>query len=387
MDFGIYVHWPFCVSKCPYCDFNSHVRETVDQDRWRSALLAETGYWRERIGQQPVRSIFFGGGTPSLMPPATVAALIAEIDAQFGLADDVEITLEANPSTVEAGRFQDFRAAGINRLSLGVQSFDDEALRFLGRAHDADTALAAIATARQTFERFSFDLIYALPDQTGAAWRQQLERAIDLSRGHLSLYQLTIEPNTGFAGAVRRRAFQPMDDDRAADLFDLTQRVCDAAGIPAYETSNHAVPGQESRHNLIYWQYGSWIGIGPGAHGRPVMPDGRRHATANVKKPERWLTQVETNRQGLDEDRSVPAAEQAEEALMMGLRLSRGIDQARFRHRTGTALSDLLDPTAVEGLARAELIVSDGDGIQVRPEGRLLLNSITGQLLDGARGR
>jgi len=379
---GLYVHWPFCVSKCPYCDFNSHVREQVDQGRWRAALLRELTAWRERVGPGALGSIFLGGGTPSLMPPATVEALISCAEDLFGFDEDIEITMEANPSSVEAARFRDFRAAGINRLSLGVQSFDDQALTFLGRAHDAGTARQAIDIARETFPRFSFDMIYALPDQTADQWRAMLGHAIDLANGHLSLYQLTIEPNTGFAGAVRRGAITPMEDDRAADLFDMTQDICAAAGLPAYETSNHAAIGQESRHNLTYWRYGAWIGVGPGAHGRPMI-DGQRHATANLKKPEIWMEAVEDKGMGLEEEAALPRAEQAEEALMMGLRLTEGIDCAAFAERTGRAINDFADTGELADLVTLGLIARDGGRLCVMPEGRLLLNSITARLLGG----
>lgn len=378
--FGVYVHWPFCVSKCPYCDFNSHVREAVDQDRWRAALLREIDHWASQIEPSDISSVFFGGGTPSLMPPATMAAVLAALERRFGFAPDIEITLEANPSSVEAARFADFRAAGANRVSLGVQSFDDKALAFLGRAHDAATALSAIEAARRTFDRFSFDLIYALPGQTAAAWRAELGRALDLAAGHLSLYQLTIEPNTGFAGQVKRGAFRPMADDPAADLFEMTQAVCEAAGLPAYETSNHAAPGQESRHNLIYWRYGRWIGIGPGAHGRPVGLNGERRATANLKKPEAWLHAVEADGCAVAEDRTLPPAEQAEEALMMGLRLTEGIDAERFRRNTGAALDDAMDAAMAAELAEQGMLRLDRDGVAIRPEGRLLLDAIAARL-------
>ncbi|MDF1721516.1 MAG: radical SAM family heme chaperone HemW [Minwuia sp.] len=385
--FGVYVHWPFCVSKCPYCDFNSHVRETVDQARWRQALLAEIAAWAARVPVRPVDTIFFGGGTPSLMPPETVAAVLGAISDTFGLADDVEITLEANPSSIEVGRFRDFRSAGVNRVSLGVQSFDDRALGFLGRAHDAGAAQRGIAVAAAEFDRFSFDLIYALPDQTPGEWRTMLRSALDLAGDHLSLYQLTIEPNTGFAGQVRRGVFDPMDDDRAADLFDLTAGITADAGLPAYETSNHARPGGACRHNLLYWQYGAWIGVGPGAHGRPVMKGGQRHATANHRKPEIWLEAVEAHGLALQEDRPVPAGEQAEEALMMGLRLSDGIDAEMFHARTGgQTLTEVIDPAAWQSLAEDGLVETDGSIRRVTPRGRLLLNSITGALLRARAG-
>ncbi|WP_416899051.1 MAG: radical SAM family heme chaperone HemW [Minwuia sp.] len=371
---AIYVHWPFCVAKCPYCDFNSHVRERIDEARWRDALCREIRTWSERCGG-PAETVFFGGGTPSLMSPDTVGAVLEEIDRCFGLTPDCEITLEANPSSVEAGRFRGYRAAGVNRLSMGIQSFDDAALKFLGRVHDAEAALAAIETARDVFGRFSFDLIYALPGQTEAAWREQLDRALGLAAGHLSLYQLTIEPNTGFAGAVRRGVWTPMDDDRAADFFELTQEICEGAGLPAYEISNHAAPGQESRHNLVYWRYGSWIGIGPGAHGRPVCSDGSRLAASNLKKPERWLEAVTETGSGAEELRPLDTAEQAEEAVMMGLRLAEGLDLSR----PGAAAC--IDEEAAERLSAHGLIERGPARLTVRPEGRLLLNSITASLL------
>ena len=377
---AIYIHWPFCVSKCPYCDFNSHVRDSIDEDRWRDALRREIVGWRERFSGE-VTSIFFGGGTPSLMTPSTVEAVLGEVDQSFGIAAGCEITLEANPSTVEAERFRGFRAAGVNRLSLGVQSFDDSALRFLGRAHDASTALSAIETARHTFDRFSFDLIYALPEQTEAEWRAQLDRALDIAHGHLSLYQLTIEPNTGFAGAVRRGAWAPMDDDRAADFFDLTQSLCEAAGLPAYETSNHAAPGQQSLHNLAYWRYGSWIGVGPGAHGRPVQPDGERFATSNHKKPERWLEAIEADGQATEDFQPLSAAERAEESILMGLRLAEGIDLDRIGRETGLAPDQIIDPEATSAFVEQGLIERSASHLKVLPAGRLLLNAIVSHVI------
>lgn len=377
---AIYIHWPFCVSKCPYCDFNSHVRDSIDEDRWRDALRREIVGWRERFSGE-VTSIFFGGGTPSLMAPSTVEAVLGEVDQSFGIAAGCEITLEANPSTVEAERFRGFRAAGVNRLSLGIQSFDDSALRFLGRAHDASSALSAIETARHTFDRFSFDLIYALPEQTEAEWRDQLDRALDIAHGHLSLYQLTIEPNTGFAGAVRRGAWAPMDDDRAADLFDLTQSLCEAAGLPGYETSNHAAPGQQSLHNLAYWRYGSWIGVGPGAHGRPVQPDGRRFATSNHRKPERWLEAIEAHGQATEDFQPLSAAERAEEAVLMGLRLAEGIDLDRIGRETGLAPDQIIDPEATSAFVDQGLIERRASHLKVLPAGRLLLNAIVSQVI------
>src|ERR1043165_9766172 len=283
-DLALYVHWPFCVSKCPYCDFNSHVRESVDQERWRSALLADLAYETRQTSGRRLGSIFFGGGTPSLMAPATVAALIAAAERHWGFAPGIEISLEANPSSVEAARFADLAAAGVNRVSLGLQSLDDGALRFLGRAHDAKEGLAALATAQRAFGRVSFDLIYALPGQSAAAWQIELGRALSLGTHHLSLYQLTIEPGTRLAALAGRGALVPADPDESAALYELTGELTEAAGLPAYEISNHARPGEESRHNLAYWRYQPYAGIGPGAHGRRGGLATRRH-----KKPENWL--------------------------------------------------------------------------------------------------
>jgi oxygen-independent coproporphyrinogen-3 oxidase len=265
---ALYIHWPFCARKCPYCDFNSHVRETVDHAAWRAALIADMRYEAEFAGDEPLRSIFFGGGTPSLMPPALVGALLEEAEKRWNFAPDIEITLEANPSSVEAANFAGLAAAGVNRVSLGVQSFDDAALRFLGRLHDATGANEALDLALNTFVRVSFDLIYARPQQTEQAWRAELAHALSFGTGHLSLYQLTIEPGTRFATDVRQGAFAPLADDPAADLFALTRELTAAAGLPAYEISNHARPGEESRHNITYWRYQDYAGIGPGAHGR-----------------------------------------------------------------------------------------------------------------------
>ena len=315
--FALYVHWPFCVSKCPYCDFNSHVRETIDQDAWRKALLTDLAYEARLLPGRTLGSIFFGGGTPSLMPPATVAALIEAAGRYWPLADDVEITLEANPSSVEADRFADLRAAGINRVSLGVQAFDDERLAFLGRAHSAREGLDAIATAQRNFARVSFDLIYALPGDTEQQWSSDLDRAIGLGTEHLSLYQLTIEPGTRFAAMAAKGTLTPLDADYAGGLFELTQARTAVAGIPAYEISNHARPGAESRHNLTYWRYGDYAGIGPGAHGRR---NGR--ATLRHRKPENWLTAISRHNHGIELEEALTDSERATEALVMGLRLA-----------------------------------------------------------------
>jgi len=363
--FALYVHWPFCVSKCPYCDFNSHVRETIDQDAWRKALLTDLAYEARLLPGRTLGSIFFGGGTPSLMPPATVAALIEAAGRYWPLADDVEITLEANPSSVEADRFADLRAAGINRVSLGVQAFDDERLAFLGRAHSAREGLDAIATAQRNFARVSFDLIYALPGDTEQQWSSDLDRAIGLGTEHLSLYQLTIEPGTRFAAMAAKGTLTPLDADHAGGLFELTQARTAAAGIPAYEISNHARPGAESRHNLTYWRYGDYAGIGPGAHGRR---DGR--ATLRHRKPENWLTAISRNNHGIELEEALTDSERATEALVMGLRLAEGLDVQ------GSGLEPFVNRNAIARLAEQGLLVRDGTRIAATSAGMLLLDAI-----------
>ncbi|WP_343519705.1 radical SAM family heme chaperone HemW [Sphingomonas sp.] len=318
---ALYVHWPFCVSKCPYCDFNSHVRDVVDQDAWRKALLADLAHEAALLPGRRLGSIFFGGGTPSLMPPATVAAVIEAATTAWAPAGDLEITLEANPSSVEAARFADLAAAGVNRVSLGLQALDDEALKFLGRAHGVDEGLAALATAQRHFGRVSFDLIYARPGQGVAAWQAELARALTFGTEHLSLYQLTIEPGTRFATLAAKGELAIPGEDEAADLWDVTQSLATAAGLPRYEVSNHARPGAESRHNLAYWRYTDYAGIGPGAHGRRGGLATLRH-----KKPENWLAAVTRNGSGLQEETPLSGTEAAMERLVMGLRLTEGVD-------------------------------------------------------------
>ncbi len=377
---ALYVHWPFCRSKCPYCDFNSHVRDAVDQDRWRRALLIELDHFAARIGPRRLASIFFGGGTPSLMPPETAAAVIERAKRHFEPMPDLEVTLEANPTSVEAGRFAAFRAGGVDRLSLGVQSLDPSALAFLGRQHSAAEAITAIELAHRHFQRVSFDLIYARPGQTVEAWAAELDQALALAGDHLSLYQLTIEANTGFAGAVKRGEWTPLDDDIAAVLFERTQATLDARGLPAYEISNHARPGSESRHNLVYWRYGDYIGIGPGAHGR-ILVDGEAHATAQVRKPEAWLEGVETLGHGGDADLTLGPEDRAEEALMMGLRLTQGIDKVRFRHRTGLALDEIIDPAGRSRMLTGGMIEEDETTLKATMAGRRVLNSLLAALI------
>lgn len=373
---ALYVHWPFCVSKCPYCDFNSHVRESVDQDVWRDALLADLRYEAGLLPGRAVSSIFFGGGTPSLMPPATVAAVIAEAAALWGLADDCEITLEANPNSVEVANFADLAAAGVNRVSIGVQSFDPQVLEFLGRAHSGDEARRAIAAAQTCFDRVSFDLIYARPGQVLTDWEKEMADALAFGTGHLSLYQLTIEPGTRFATLAAKGDLVIPDGDAAADLFDATQAMTRAAGLPRYEVSNHARVGEESRHNLTYWRYGDYAGVGPGAHGRRL-----RQATERHKKPENFIAAVARNGHGLKVESDLPAHERATEAMLMGLRLTEGVDLARIEARSGLARAAFVDAGAVARLAGLGLMAADGDRLAVSEGGILLLDSILSEVV------
>ncbi|MDO9367624.1 MAG: radical SAM family heme chaperone HemW [Sphingopyxis sp.] len=373
---ALYVHWPFCVSKCPYCDFNSHVRESVDQAVWRDALLADLRHEAALLPGRTVGSIFFGGGTPSLMPPATVAAVIAAAAAEWGLAEDCEITLEANPNSVEVANFADLTAAGVNRVSIGVQSFDSEVLEFLGRAHSENEARRAIATAQEHFARVSFDLIYARPGQSMAAWESELAGALAFGTDHLSLYQLTIEPGTRFATLAAKGDLTIPDGDMAADLFDATQAMTRAAGLPRYEVSNHARVGQESRHNLAYWRYADYAGVGPGAHGRRL-----RQATERHKKPENFISAVERNGHGLKVEIDLPSHERATEAMLMGLRLTEGIDLARIEARSGLAREAFVDADAVARLAAQGLMRQDGDRLAVTEDGILLLDSILSEVV------
>lgn len=372
---ALYVHWPFCVSKCPYCDFNSHVRSSIDQDEWREALLTELAYEASLLSACTLTSIFFGGGTPSLMEPSTVAAVINAARQHWDSADDVEITLEANPNSVEAARFAGLAAAGVNRLSLGLQSFDDASLAFLGRAHSADEGQKALDIAQKHFPRVSFDLIYALPGESEAGWSATLDRALAKGTSHLSLYQLTIEPGTRFASMVAKREFEPLDGDTAAGLYELTAERTAEAGIPAYEISNHARPGQESRHNLTYWRYGDYVGVGPGAHGRRL---GRR--TVRHRKPENFLSGLRRNGHGMAEEEALSAREAADEALVMGLRLSEGIDAQALSQRFGTAV---IDDDRVERLVASGHLERDASHLRTTPTGRLLLDHVLAEIAAG----
>ena len=372
--FALYVHWPFCVSKCPYCDFNSHVRENVDQAAWRAALLADLAHEVTMLPGRTLGSIFFGGGTPSLMPPETVAAIIDAAAGYWPVANDVEITLEANPSSVEAARFADLARVGVNRVSLGLQALDNEALAFLGRAHDVAEGLAALDTAQAAFGRVSFDLIYARPDQTPEGWEAELTRALGFGTEHLSLYQLTIEPGTRFATLVQQGKLTPLDSDAAADLFDLTRAMAASAGLPAYEISNHAHPGAESRHNMTYWRYGDYAGVGPGAHGRREGV-----ATVRHKKPENWMSAVSRNGHGMVSEDILPARDRAVEALLMGLRLREGVDVARIAACSG--ISKPVDQAAIDRLIALGLIAFVPPRLTVTESGFGVLDSILAEVV------
>jgi len=376
---ALYIHWPFCLAKCPYCDFNSHVRDGVDVARWQNALLADMAREAELAGGEALTSVFFGGGTPSLMPPALVATLLAEAERLWGFAPGIEITLEANPSSVEASKFADLAKAGINRVSLGLQALDDATLRFLGRLHDAAEGLAALDVAQRHFGRVSFDLIYARPDQSVAGWQAELTRALSFGTGHLSLYQLTIEPGTRFETMVRQGQFTPLDEDASADLFALTRELTSAAGLPAYEISNHARPGEESRHNLAYWRYDDYCGVGPGAHGRRGGL-----ATVRHRKPENWLDAVTKQGDGIAESRQLGAYEMAAESLLMGLRLHEGIDLASLARRFGLKASDMVNANKVSFYKRKGLVWEDRGLLGVTMAGMPLLDGLLTEIVSAA---
>ena len=373
---ALYIHWPFCLAKCPYCDFNSHVRQKTDTFAWREALLADLGHEAKRAGIAPLRSIFFGGGTPSLMPPSLVGDLLRETETVFGFSDEIEITLEANPSSVEAANFAALADAGVNRVSLGVQSLREDALRFLGRLHSVDEALRAVELAQRHFGRVSLDLIYARPGQTAEAWEKELGEALALGTGHLSLYQLTIEPQTRFATDVRRRLFTPLADDPAAELFSLTREITAQAGLPAYEISNHARPGEESRHNLTYWRYRDYLGIGPGAHGRRGGV-----ATMRVRKPENYLARLAEIGHALAEERALGDAEQASEALLVGLRLAEGVDLGELQARFGFGADQLIDDRRFTLHRDNGLLWRKGERIGVTDAGMPLLDALLGEIV------
>ncbi|MBB3941130.1 oxygen-independent coproporphyrinogen-3 oxidase [Novosphingobium fluoreni] len=376
---ALYIHWPFCLAKCPYCDFNSHVRDRVDHGVWERALLADMRREAEVAGGQPLRSIFFGGGTPSLMPPALVERLLREAQHLWGFDPDIEITLEGNPSSVEAANYAALASAGINRASLGIQALDNATLRFLGRLHDADEALTALDVAQQHFDRVSFDLIYARPGQTVAQWEAELRRAIGFGTSHFSLYQLTIEPGTRFETMVRKGDFVPLNDDACADLFDLTRAVTAAAGLPAYEISNHARLGDEGRHNLTYWRYEDYCGIGPGAHGRRGGVATTRH-----RKPENWLDAIARQEDGIAEARPLARNERAAEAMLMGLRLREGVDLGVLSARLGVPRTELYDPEKLAFYQRQGLAWQTAERIGVTEAGMPLLDALLAELVPAA---
>ncbi len=375
--FGIYVHWPFCLSKCPYCDFNSHVRQApVDEARFLAAFRQELAHRAALTPGRSVRSIFFGGGTPSLMDPSTVGSLLDAVGRHWTVEPGAEVTLEANPTSVEATRFRGYRAAGVNRVSLGVQALDDADLRALGRLHTAAEALAAVEVAATHFERFSFDLIYARPGQTVGGWKAELDGAIARAAEHLSLYQLTIEPDTMFERLHKAGKLAVPDPEQARALWEVTQEVTAARGLPAYEVSNHARPGAESRHNLVYWRYGEYLGVGPGAHGRVLTPSGRR-AQSTERHPEMWLTVVEGEGHGLVSDESLSAEEQGDEFLLMGLRLGEGVDPRRFEALAGRPL----DPARVDSLVADGLVERGAAGhLRVTRDGFPVLDMVVADL-------
>ncbi|HET7084111.1 MAG TPA: radical SAM family heme chaperone HemW [Rhizomicrobium sp.] len=377
MSFGVYIHWPFCAAKCPYCDFNSHVRTAIDEEGWVDSILSELEWTAaHQAAKPPVETIFFGGGTPSLMTGKSAGLVLQKIAALWPFANDAEITLEANPASAEAARFADYRAAGVNRVSLGVQALNDSDLKKLGRLHDVAEAKAALAMAQSIFERVSLDLIYARPDQTDAQWRAELKQAIAFGTGHLSLYQLTIEPETPYALLHRNGQLRIPDEDLAAGLYESTQELTEAAGLPAYEISNHARPEQESRHNLIYWRYGDYAGVGPGAHGRLAL-NGQRTATAAIKLPERWRETVSRQGHGFSEMTPVSDAEAAREHLLMNLRLAEGLDLVTYEKRWRMPL----DAGKIDALAAQGFLRRDGERLKTTAQGRLLLNRVIEELL------
>ncbi|WP_081611298.1 radical SAM family heme chaperone HemW [Kordiimonas gwangyangensis] len=377
---AIYVHWPFCLKKCPYCDFNSHVRDEVSHERWRKALVREIDTFAAHYPSLEASSIFFGGGTPSLMEPETVAAVIDRVRHHWGQSD-IEITLEANPSSVEAARFRDYRAAGVNRISVGIQSLNNDVLKFLGRLHSAEEALKALKVAQANFERVSFDLIYARPEQSLEDWRAELAEALSFGTSHLSLYQLTIEEGTAFYHQFHRGKFKLPDEDEAAALFELTQDMTEAAGLPAYEISNHARAGEESKHNLTYWKGGLYLGIGPGAHGRLMDNYYGTLAHSQIKRPENWLEAVELHGHGTDQIEDIPLADYQMERLLMGLRLSDGISLYNVGYSDRPQMDSTIDRDALEDLIQGGYINKLNDRIWLTRQGRPLLNFILGKLV------
>jgi oxygen-independent coproporphyrinogen-3 oxidase len=380
--FGLYVHWPFCKAKCPYCDFNSHVRPAIDEAAWREALVRELSHYAADVGGRRLTSIFFGGGTPSLMHPDTVGAVIDAAAGRFALADDIEITLEANPTSAEAANVAGYRAAGVNRVSIGVQALDDPSLRVLGRQHTVAEALAAVRTARRHVPNVSFDLMTARPNQTPEHARDELQRALAEGPSHIAIYQLTIEPGTAFEGAWRRGELPMPDADTAAEIFDATQAALAEAGLPAYEISNHAVPGAECRHNLTYWRYGDYVGIGPGAHGRLTL-DGAKVATRQHSAPEAWLARAQQDGHATQARTALSWTARRDELVMMGLRLTEGIARAAFDRELGCDVETALPADALADLRAEGLVRLDATGLAATAAGRQRLNAVLGYLLSG----
>jgi putative oxygen-independent coproporphyrinogen III oxidase len=378
--FGIYVHWPFCLSKCPYCDFNSHVRDQIDQDRWCRAMLREIKHTANHWDGATVTSIFFGGGTPSLMPPKTISAVVEKVGEYWGLDQKVEITVEANPTSVESGRFAELKNAGVNRISLGVQALDNDVLSFLGRGHSVTEAIAAIEIAATHFERYSFDLIYARPGQTLLDWHQELDSALALAGSHLSLYQLTIERGTPFYGLWQQGRLTQLDENQAAEMYEFTQERLSDAGLPGYEISNHATPGSECQHNLLYWHYGNYAGVGPGAHAR-LKKDNQKYALERRKLPERWLQMVETEGHGTRQAEALNTNDRLVELVLMGLRTHRGIPHAQFLSEIGKPIESCLDNEALNAFLANNLLANEKGVLRATASGRARLNAITESLL------
>lgn len=377
---GVYIHWPFCAAKCPYCDFNSHVRGAFDQEEWARAYVSALEHYARMLPDKQVVSIFFGGGTPSLMNPKTVQTMIDAVQRLWRVSNDIEITLEANPTSVEADKFVAFKEVGVNRVSLGVQALNDENLKFLGREHSAVEALSAIDIARECFERYSFDLIYARPKQSLAAWEEELQRALLYSNGHLSLYQLTIEQGTPFYMRYNRGEFTIPDDVKGAEFYHLTQDILEGAGLPAYEVSNHAAVGQECRHNLIYWNMADYIGVGAGAHGRFMRGD-KKYATRDHNAPEIWLKRVQDYGHGAHEPEALNGEDRFVESVMMGLRLRDGISIARCEALSGLSFDDFVDGEHLKRVIDEEWLVRDGGVLRCTREGMLRLNAIIPYIL------
>lgn len=378
--FGIYVHWPFCKKKCPYCDFNSHVSDNIDHDLWAHSYLKELDYISEKTKGGRITSIFFGGGTPSLMAPSTVQKIIDHIQKKWSIANDIEITLEANPTSIEANKFEAFKAAGVNRVSIGVQSLRDNDLKFLGREHSAEEAIKALKLANKIFDRVSYDLIYARPEQTITEWEQELNEALNYTTGHLSLYQLTIEQGTPFYTQHARGDFRIPEADQAGDFYEITQEILGAANMPAYEVSNHAIAGQESMHNLAYWQYADYIGVGPGAHGRLTI-NRKKFATRTHRAPEVWLDKVSKNNHGYHDFECINSDQTFTEMMMMGMRLSEGIPFTRIEKITRKNLQEVLRMDKIESLENEGYLKQTRTHLKPTQEGMQRLNSLLSFLL------